>query len=101
MFCFLVCRGNVGSVCYPVLQSAAVACVGNPALSWENACSLRTAAWEYTAREALVAMRLTWWSPSPMRRSSLKAVASAMMGLVYQAETRPCHPHRLGRRRRP
>ena len=31
------------SVCYPVLQSAAVACVGNPALSGENACSLRPA----------------------------------------------------------
>eukprot|EP00966_Prymnesium_polylepis_P216850 5019445-Prymnesium_polylepis.1 len=28
-----------------VLQSAAVACVGNPALSWRNACSLRTAVW--------------------------------------------------------
>ena len=34
-----------GSVCYLVLQSAAVACVGNPALSGENACSLRTAVW--------------------------------------------------------
>ena len=34
-----------GSVCYLVLQSAVVACVGNPALSWEDGCSLRTAVW--------------------------------------------------------
>eukprot|EP00966_Prymnesium_polylepis_P193285 4479838-Prymnesium_polylepis.1 len=41
-----VCPPRVrGSVCDPVLQSAAVACVRNPALSWEDACSLRTAVW--------------------------------------------------------
>eukprot|EP00966_Prymnesium_polylepis_P256283 5920337-Prymnesium_polylepis.1 len=34
-----------GSGCYPVLQSAAVACVGNPAMSGNPTCSLRTAVW--------------------------------------------------------